>query len=397
MDFGVAKLTSGGAATGATAVGRLLGSVHYASPELAKGSGDIDHRTDIWSLGVIIYHALTGHLPFTGANDGDVIVNICASPHVPPSQLVRDLPPDVDHFMDRALAKDPGDRFQLARELSQAFKRLVGHLSTTSGPTVEAPLGLPRPGPVAVAPSALSGQPQAMNAALAAAIEPAAHSEDASGIVHTGARGTPASGIVPAELTDSLSAPSGVIPPSLLDSLASQSQNVPPELVEEPLSAGQTHGAATPLGAEANELPVDLRPRRGRGAVIAAALVVVAVAGGVLLWSGGSDPSETTPSEGERTAEPAPSVEPPATTESAAGMPASTAEPTAAAEPPEPSPAPDDSASAAAADAPSAKPKAAPNRSAGSSKSKGTSKGDSSKPATPAPAADDPSWMNSRF
>ncbi|MEP7127000.1 MAG: protein kinase [Byssovorax sp.] len=126
LDFGIAKLTGTGAAEDATATGLVLGSIHYMSPEQARGVREIDHRSDLWSLAVIAFRAIVGRLPFPGAQMGDVIVKICSEPVPRPSELAPDLGPEVDHFFTRALARDPDARWQTARELAAALAQLAG-------------------------------------------------------------------------------------------------------------------------------------------------------------------------------------------------------------------------------------------------------------------------------
>ena len=125
LDFGIAKLTGTGAAEEATATGLVLGSIHYMSPEQARGVREIDHRSDLWSLGVIAFRAIVGRLPFPGAQMGDVIIKICSEPIPRPSDLAPDLGPEVDAFFARALARDPAERWQTARELADALAQLA--------------------------------------------------------------------------------------------------------------------------------------------------------------------------------------------------------------------------------------------------------------------------------
>ena len=126
LDFGVAAMSSLGDELHTTRTGTVLGTPHYMSPEQARSARSLDHRSDLWSLGVVAYRALTGQHPFTGESLGDLIVKICTDPFTPASELVPDLGPDVDHFFERALSKDPAQRFQSARDLMRTFAGLVG-------------------------------------------------------------------------------------------------------------------------------------------------------------------------------------------------------------------------------------------------------------------------------
>ncbi len=92
LDFGVAKMTGLGEASESTQTGVVVGSVHYMSPEQARGARDIDHRSDLWAIGVIAYRAVTGRLPFPGAQIGDVIVKFAPSRCRPPVGHARSRP-----------------------------------------------------------------------------------------------------------------------------------------------------------------------------------------------------------------------------------------------------------------------------------------------------------------
>ncbi len=125
LDFGVAALSdTQGLDFHATKAGALLGTPHYMSPEQVRGAKSVDHRADLWSLGVVAYRALTGCLPFAAEGLGDLLLEICGDPVPPPTSVAADLGPEVDAFFERALAKDPAARFASARELAAAFSAL---------------------------------------------------------------------------------------------------------------------------------------------------------------------------------------------------------------------------------------------------------------------------------
>lgn len=126
LDFGVAAMNSLGDDIHATRAGTVLGTPHYMSPEQARSAKSLDHRSDLWSLGVVAYRTLTGQHPFSGESLGDLIVKICTDPFTPASEIVPELGPEVDRFFERALAKDPAHRFQSARDLLGTFAGLVG-------------------------------------------------------------------------------------------------------------------------------------------------------------------------------------------------------------------------------------------------------------------------------
>jgi serine/threonine protein kinase len=86
--------------------GLLIGTPAYMSPEQVRAVVP-NHLSDLWSLGVIAYRALTGRLPFAESGLGELLISICTDPFPPPSSLVPGLPPGFDAFFERALAKDP--------------------------------------------------------------------------------------------------------------------------------------------------------------------------------------------------------------------------------------------------------------------------------------------------
>ncbi|MFY0569632.1 protein kinase domain-containing protein [Archangium lansingense] len=124
LDFGLARLGAGGA-TSAEELGRVMGTPRYMSPEQRRGEAWVDHRTDLWALGVVVYRALTGRFPFSADALSELGRSGTISFAEPPSTLVPELGQGVDAFFSRALDPDPSRRFQSARELAAAFASLV--------------------------------------------------------------------------------------------------------------------------------------------------------------------------------------------------------------------------------------------------------------------------------
>jgi serine/threonine-protein kinase len=130
VDFGIAKFTDSVAgASSATRTGSVLGTPYYMSPEQARGLRSVDFRSDLWSVGVIGFRAMTGHLPFEGEAVGDVLVKLCTAPLPVPSELVPDLPAGLDAWMQRALCREPEGRFKNAAELSSTLSAVGGRPS----------------------------------------------------------------------------------------------------------------------------------------------------------------------------------------------------------------------------------------------------------------------------
>ncbi|MEZ4295566.1 MAG: protein kinase [Polyangiaceae bacterium] len=120
LDFGVSVLRAG---KGSSDV--IAGTPGYMGPEQFRSPKTADHRSDLWSFGVILYRALTGDMPFRAPQYVALLEKIFLRPHSPPSQVVPELGPEVDRFFERALAKDPGARFQSATEMAAAFAAIV--------------------------------------------------------------------------------------------------------------------------------------------------------------------------------------------------------------------------------------------------------------------------------
>jgi serine/threonine-protein kinase len=126
LDFGISKLTS---STGTLTHEGVIGTPGYMSPEQARGIR-VDHRSDIFSLAVVIYRALTGQPAFPGESTPKIMFDIVYKMPNRPSSVTRGIPPDVDLALAIALAKDPDDRFQRAPEFAAALAQAVrGQLS----------------------------------------------------------------------------------------------------------------------------------------------------------------------------------------------------------------------------------------------------------------------------
>jgi serine/threonine-protein kinase len=123
LDFGLAKLTQGEEkVTHKTRTGSVMGTPYYMSPEQCEGKASIDHRADIYSLGVILFEMLTGKVPFGGEGYGEIIVKHITMPAPSARSIVPELPPAIDLILYRALAKDRAQRFQTMADFEAALR-----------------------------------------------------------------------------------------------------------------------------------------------------------------------------------------------------------------------------------------------------------------------------------
>ncbi|MDQ2979884.1 MAG: protein kinase [Acidobacteriota bacterium] len=145
LDFGLAKLEtpdSGPSATDMptesrrdlTSEGEVFGTVAYMSPEQARG-GRIDARSDVFSLGVVLYQMLTGERPFKGIAAADMISSILRDAPSPVTEVRSDLPPHLGRILRRCLEKEPRDRYQTSRDVYNELRDLRAETSAPSSPS----------------------------------------------------------------------------------------------------------------------------------------------------------------------------------------------------------------------------------------------------------------------
>jgi predicted Ser/Thr protein kinase len=125
VDFGIARVQSS-KESGLTRTGNVIGTVHYIAPERLKGQ-PFDGRSDIFAVGVMLYLLLAGQLPFTG-EDMTVLQKLVNEPAPPLSTYLRNYPPALDGILDRALAKDPAQRYATAEEFAADLHALAEQL-----------------------------------------------------------------------------------------------------------------------------------------------------------------------------------------------------------------------------------------------------------------------------
>ncbi len=128
LDFGLAKPTIVDAEAKTlelvkTKAGMVMGRLGYMSPEQSRGK-EVDARTDLWSLGVVLYEMLTGRTPFDGETMTDILANIIHKEPVPISEYVMDAPNELHRIIKKSLCKNPDDRYQTAKDFANDLKSL---------------------------------------------------------------------------------------------------------------------------------------------------------------------------------------------------------------------------------------------------------------------------------
>jgi serine/threonine protein kinase len=134
MDFGLAKLAGRSALT---KEGATLGTVAYMSPEQARGE-EVDHRTDIWSFGVVLYEMISGQLPFKGEYDQAVvylILNVEPEPMIPTASGRTDVPMELERIVNKELAKKANERYQHVEDLLVDLRGVQTRAKSIIAPT----------------------------------------------------------------------------------------------------------------------------------------------------------------------------------------------------------------------------------------------------------------------
>ncbi len=133
LDFGLAlQVDDGGKRL--TTLGEVMGTPHYFSPEQARGDAPLDARSDIFSLGTILYELLTGVLPFRAETFSEQVHSICRQDPILPRRLNRSIPGDLQNICMKALEKNPADRYGSAREMADDLERFLAGEKVLAAP-----------------------------------------------------------------------------------------------------------------------------------------------------------------------------------------------------------------------------------------------------------------------
>jgi formylglycine-generating enzyme len=159
MDFGIARSAEG---TKLTKTGTIMGTPEYMSPEQAAGTGEVDQRSDLYSIGVVLYELLTGRVPFHSDTALGILHKVVNEEPQNPITLNSKISVEMNNILHQALAKDPEERFQSADEFITALES--GKVRVISKPANKKPVRRPEPQPVSYKES--EGMPAAMKIVL---------------------------------------------------------------------------------------------------------------------------------------------------------------------------------------------------------------------------------------
>lgn len=152
LDFGLSRIKAGSSEIRMTATGVTMGSPAYMSPEQIEGSKELDARTDVWSLGVVLYEVLAGDLPFKGDSHVAVFMQIAWAAPRPLAELAANIPEDLTRVVTRCLRRAPGERYPTASELARDLEHVregtaiepTMRLSVPAPPMIPGATGIPR-------------------------------------------------------------------------------------------------------------------------------------------------------------------------------------------------------------------------------------------------------------
>ncbi len=170
LDFGISKVAAAGDEQGITRTSAMMGSPNYMAPEQLKSARDVDARTDIWALGIILHELLTGEGAFRADTVPELYVAILQKPPTPLRARRPDAPPAMEALILRCLEKDPARRFATVAQLAAAFGDLAPPRARPSVYRIARVIG--GRAPTAFAPTVFPPEPPAAPAAPAPALAP---------------------------------------------------------------------------------------------------------------------------------------------------------------------------------------------------------------------------------
>lgn len=263
LDFGMAKVT--GSSDQVTHAGQVLGTPHYMSPEQCLGR-DVDHRVDIYALGVMLYAMVTGSVPFDSDTPIGILTRHVHEPPIPPNQLTPcpNIPPALEAIILRCLAKSPDDRYPTMKALSADLTALAIKTVAVRESVDAAPPPAVKPPRLAsdrVAVGSLAALLRALAAAGAVALLAAGGAHvlaSGSGAVQGGAAAQPSEERPPAGATEAPRAAGGAATESAVTGLLDVLPRDPPVMVElttDPVGATVYDANAVIVGTTPLSLP----------------------------------------------------------------------------------------------------------------------------------------------
>jgi len=133
LDFGISKILDQEKVHQLTRTGAVLGTPAYMAPEQAQGMKDLDHRIDLYAVGVILYQGLTRRLPFEGETYNELMFKICAGPLKAPRAIDPTISQPMEELVLKAMARDPAERFSSATEMLEAMQRAAAAPAAVPG------------------------------------------------------------------------------------------------------------------------------------------------------------------------------------------------------------------------------------------------------------------------
>lgn len=138
VDFGISKFSAMGGEFSMTRTGAVMGTPYYMAPEQAKGGNAVDLRADLYAVGVILYQAVVGSVPFDAETFNELLFKIVLESPPPLADRVPGIDPDFVELVDKAMAREPNDRFQTSEEFQNALRAWLGGAYVAAGQTIGA-------------------------------------------------------------------------------------------------------------------------------------------------------------------------------------------------------------------------------------------------------------------